>query len=118
MMKASEIKPTGWLFGINKPKTGMLMRKWEGICKSTKLMENTMLELINNPETTQEQLVLASKLYINVTKQLHNHAQMVDDYIYVGTTKVYREHMRSCPAYKTGEEDDCLCKDWEDNNVS
>jgi len=117
-MKASEIKPAGWLYGVGKLKTMILMRKWEGIRKNVRKMENTMLELINNPETTQEQLVLASKLYINVTKQLHNHAQMVDDYIYVGTTKVYREHMRSCPAYKTGEEDDCLCKDWEDNNVS
>lgn len=109
-MKASEIKPTGWLYGINKPKTNMLMRKWEGIRRSTELMENTMLELINNPETTQEQLVLASKLYINVTKQLHNHAQMIDDYIYHGHKL---NHMVSCPTYTTGIEAHCVCKDWE-----
>ena len=116
-MKASEIKPTGWYYGLNKPKTLALMRKWEGIRKSAKLMEETMLELMNNPETTPEQLVMASKLYTNVTKQLHDHATIIDVYIYHGHKLT---HMVSCPTYKSGIEEHCVCKDWQegDNNVS
>ena len=92
-----------------------LMRKWEGILKSTKLMEETMLELMNNPETTADQLVTASKLYTNVTKQLHDHAMMIDVFIYHGHKL---KHMTSCPTYTTGIKEHCVCKDWEPNNVS
>jgi hypothetical protein len=109
MMKASEINPNSWYYGINKPKTAMFMRKWESIQKSVKLMEETMLELMNNTETTPEQLVMASKLYTNVTKQLHDHATMIDVFIY-HSHKL--RHMVSCPTYKTGIEDHCVCKDW------
>jgi len=113
-MKASEINPNSLYYGINKPKSRGLERKWEGILKSVKLMENTMLELMNNPETTADQLVIASKLYTNVTKQLHDHAMMIDVYIYHAHKL---KHMVSCPTYKSGIEEHCVCKDWEDNNV-
>ena len=109
-MKASEIKPTGWLYGINKPKTNMLMRKWEGILKNVRLMEETLPLLMNNPETTPELLVMASKMYTNVTKQLHDHAMMIDTFIYHGHKLT---HMVSCPTYTTGIEAHCVCKDWE-----
>jgi hypothetical protein len=114
MMKASKINPSSWLYGRGSM---TLMRKWEGILKSTKLMENTMLELMNNPETTADQLVTASKLYTNVTKQLHDHAMMIDVYIYHGHKL---KHMTSCPTYTTGIKEHCVCKDWQegDNNVS
>jgi hypothetical protein len=114
MMKASKINPSSWRYGGGSMK---LMRKWEGILKSTKLMEETMLELMNNPETTADELVMASKLYTNVTKQLHDHAMMIDVFIYHGHKL---KHMTSCPTYKTGIKEQCVCKDWQegDNNVS
>ncbi len=108
-MKASEINPNSWYYGQNKPKTLALGRKWKEILKSAKLMEETLLELMNNPETTPEQLVLASKLYTNVTNQLHAHAMMIDTFIYYGHKL---KHMVSCPTYKTGNEALCTCKDW------
>jgi hypothetical protein len=118
MMKASEINPSSWYYGgLSKPRTTMLMRKWGNILKSAKLMEETLLELMNNTETTPEQLVMASKLYTNVTKQLHDHATMIDVFIY-HSHKL--RHMVSCPTYKSGIEEHCVCKDWQegDNNVS
>jgi hypothetical protein len=116
-MKASTIEPTSWMFGLNKPKTGVLMRKWNDIRKNVRHMEETMLLLMNNPETTPEQLVLASKIYTNVTQQLHDHAMIIDTFIYHGHKL---KHMQSCPAYRTGSESLCECKDWQEgaNNVS
>jgi hypothetical protein len=108
-MKASEINPNSWYYGMNKPKTLALNRKWNDIRKSAKLMEDTLLELMNNPETTPEQLSMASKLYTNVTQQLHDHAMMIDVFIYHGHKL---KHMVSCPTYKSGIEDHCVCKDW------
>ena len=113
-MKASEIEPNSWYYGLNKPKTRMLMRKWGDIRKNVKHMEETLLLLMNNPETTPEQLVIASKLYTNVTKQLHDHATVIDVFIYHGHKLV---HMVSCPAYKTGIEDYCVCKDWQEGEM-
>ena len=113
-MKASEIEPTSWYYGLNKPKTRMFMRKWEGILKNVRLMEETLPLLMNNPETTPEQLVIASKLYTNVTKQLHDHAKMIDVFIYHGHKLI---HMVSCPAYKTGIEEYCNCKDWQEGEM-
>jgi len=114
VMKASEIEPNSWYYGLSKPKTRMLMRKWDGIRKNIKHMEETLLVLMNNPETTPEQLVMASKLYTNVTKQLHDHATCIDVFIYHGHKLV---HMVSCPAYKTGLEDHCVCKDWQEGEM-
>ena len=113
-MKASEIDPTSWYYGLSKPKTRMFMRKWEGIRKNVKHMEETLLLLMNNPETTPEQLVMASKLYTSVTKLLHDHATIIDAFIYHGHKLT---HMVSCPAYKTGIEDHCVCKDWQEGDV-
>ena len=113
-MKASEIEPTSWYYGLSKPKTRMFMRKWEDIRKNVKHMEETLLLLMNNPETTPEQLVVASKLYTSVTKQLHDHAVIIDAFIYHGHKLM---HMVSCPTYKTGIEDHCVCKDWQEGEM-
>ena len=115
-MLASTIEPTSWFFGLNKLKTRMFMRKWDGIRKNVRHMEDSLLLLMNNPETTPEQLVLASKLYTSVTQQLHDHAQIIDTFIYHGHKLT---HMRSCPTYRTGNEKLCECKDWQEgaNNV-
>ena len=110
-MKASEINPNSWYYGMNKPKTMALERKWKGILKTARHMEETLLLLMNNPETTADQLVMASKLYTNVTKQLHDHATMIDVFIYHGHKL---KHMVSCPTYKSGNEDHCVCKDWQE----
>ena len=112
-MKASEIEPNSWYYGLNKPKTRMFMLRWERIRKNVKLMEDTLPLLMNNPETTPEQLVMASKIYTNVTKQLHDHATMIDVFIYHRHKLM---HMTSCPTYKTGIEEHCVCKDWQEEN--
>ena len=116
MKKASAIDPTSWLFGANKPKTAMLMRKWDGIRRNTRHMEETLLLLLSNPATTPEQLALAAQLYANVTRQLHDSANTIDDYIYQ-RGKPTSSHMLSCAAHRTGNEDLCECKDWQDQNI-
>jgi hypothetical protein len=113
-MKASEINPSSWYYGQNKPKTLALQRKWGGILRNARRMEELLPLLMNNPETTPEQLVMASKLYTNVTKQLHDHAMMIDVFIYHGHKLM---HMVSCPTYKTGIEDHCVCKDWQEDQI-
>jgi len=113
-MKASEIEPNSWYYGLNKPKARALMRKWEGIKRNARRMEELLPLLMNNPETTPEQLVMASKLYTNVTKQLHDHATIIDVFIYHGHKLT---HMVSCPTYKTGIEGHCVCKDWQEGQV-
>jgi len=101
-MKASEINPNSWYYGQNKPKALMLMIRWKRILKNVRQMEETLPLLMNNPETTPEQLVIASKLYTRVTQQLHDHALLIDMLIYHGHKLT---HMTRCPAYKTGIED-------------
>lgn len=110
-MKASDITPTSFGYG-NKPKTFAILSKWNNIRKNTRLMEESLLSLMNNPATTPEQLALASKMYANVTQQLQIHANVIDDYIYHGTKPT--THMLSCPAHKTGNEELCECKDWSE----
>lgn len=116
-MKASDIEPTSWMYGRSKLKTAVLMRKWNDIRKNVRHMEETMLLLMNNPETTPEQLVTASRLYTSVTQQLHDHATIIDTFIYHGHKLT---HMVSCPTQRTGNESLCECKDWQEeaNNVS
>ena len=58
-MKASEIEPNSWYCGLNKPKTRAFMRKWADIQKNARRMEELLPLLMNNPETTPEQLVIA-----------------------------------------------------------
>jgi len=113
-MKASEIEPNSWYYGLNKPKTRAFQRKWANIQRNARRMEALLPLLMNNPETTPEQLVMASKLYTNVTKQLHDHAVMIDVFIYHGHKLT---HMVSCPTYKTGIEEHCVCKDWQEGEV-
>ena len=113
-MKASEIYPASWYYGLNKPKARMLLRKWDDIRKKVRQMEELLPLLMNNPETTPEQLVLASKLYTNVTKQLYDHATVIDTFVYHGHKLT---HMMSCPAYKSGIEAHCECKDWKEGEM-
>ena len=117
-MKASEVKPSSWRFGLSNPKINILMRKWEGIRKNVDNMEDTMLKLMQNPQTTPEQLSMAAKLYADVTLKLNEAANMIDAYLYHGTKpEPLSTHMVSCPAYKTGIEDHCVCKDWQEGEM-
>jgi len=117
-MKASEMKPTAWRFGFNDPKINILMRKWEGIRKNVVHMEDTMLKLMQNPQTTPEQLSMVAKLYADTTQKLTDTANAIDAYLYHGTKpEPLSKHMVSCPTYKTGIEDHCVCKDWQEGQV-
>ena len=117
-MKASQVKPSSWRFGLSNPKINILMRKWEGIRKNVDNMENTMLKLMQNPQTTPEQLSMVAKLYADVTLKLSDCAKAVDDYLYHGTKpKPMSVHMMSCAAYKTGVEELCNCKDWQEGEM-
>lgn len=116
MKKASELNPTSWLFGANKPKTAMLMRKWDGIRRNARRMENMLIELMGNPATTPDQLAQAAKIYASVTRQLLECANAIDDHIYQ-RGKPKSSHMLSCAAHRTGDESLCECKDWQDQNI-
>ena len=116
-MKASEINPTSWRFGASQIKTDMLMRRWASVISNVRHMEDTLLKLMQNPQTTTEQLYLGAKLYSDMTTQLHQMAESIDSYIYSNQRKpeLSTPHMRSCYAMKTGREIDCNCADWGEN---
>ena len=117
-MKASEVKPSSWRFGLSNPKINILMRGWEGIRKNVDNMEETLLKLMQNPQTTPEQLSMAAKLYADVTLKLNEAANKIDAYLYHGTKpEPLSSHMVSCPAYKTGNEELCNCKDWQEGEM-
>jgi len=117
-MKASEVKPSSWRFGLSNPKINILMRKWEGTRKNVDNMEDTMLKLMQNPQTTPEQLSMVAKLYADVTLKLSDAANMIDAYLYHGTKpEPLSTHMMSCAAYKTGNEELCNCKDWQEGEM-
>lgn len=109
------MQPTSWVFAANNPKVGILMRKWNGIRENVKHMEDVMLKLMSNPQTTPEQMALVAKAYSNVTQRLHDTANTIDDYLYHGIKpKTFGTHMLSCAATRSGNEEDCNCKDWQD----
>ena len=117
-MKASEVKPSSWRFGLSNPKINILMRGWEGIRKNVDNMEETLLKLMQNPQTTPEQLSMAAKLYADVTLKLNEAANKIDAYLYHGTKpEPLSSHMVSCPTYKTGIEEHCVCKDWQEGEM-
>lgn len=118
-MKVSEIKPTAWRYGFNNPKINMLMRKWEGIRKNVVHMEDTMLKLMQNPQTTPEQLSMAAKLYADVSQRLADCAKAVDDYLYHDIKPEPKQsvHMMSCATTKSGNEELCNCKDWQQGEI-
>jgi hypothetical protein len=117
-MKASQVKPSSWRFGLSNPKINILMRKWENIRKNVDNMEDTMLKLMSNPQTTPEQLSMAAKLYADVTLKLNECAKAVDDYLYLGIKpEPMSAHMVSCATYKTGDEELCNCKDWQEGEM-
>lgn len=99
---------------MHNPKINILMRKWNGIRKNVVHMEDTMLSLMQNPQTTPEQLSMAAKLYADVTLKLYEAANAIDDYLYQRTKPEPKRavHMTSCAATKTGNEEFCNCKDW------
>ena len=115
-MKTSEMQPTSWSFGMNNPKINILMRKWNNIRKNVRHMEETMLTLMQNPQTTPEQLSMAAKLYADVTQKLTDTANAIDDYLYRGVNPTPKQstHMFSCAATQTGDEELCNCKDWKE----
>jgi hypothetical protein len=80
-MKASEVRPAMFNLGGLPIKKRFLIQRWEKIIKNTKHMEETMLTLMSNPETTPMQMVQVAKLYASVTKQLHEHAIKIDEYL-------------------------------------
>lgn len=114
-MKTSEMQPTAWQYGFHNPKINILMRKWEGIRKLVAHMEDTMLKLMSNPQTTPEQLSMAAKLYADTTQKLNDTANAIDAYLYRGEKpKTFGTHMMSCAATRSGNEEDCNCKDWQE----
>lgn len=118
-MKASEVKPSSWAFGLRHPKINILMRRWEGTNKNVVSMENTMLLLMQNPQTTPEQMAMAAKLYADVAQRLADCAKSVDDYLYHGIKPEPKQsvHMISCATTKTGNEEFCNCKDWQQGEM-
>jgi hypothetical protein len=64
------------------PKISILMRKWGDIRTNAQRMERTLLNLMNNPHTTPEQMSQAAKLYTDVTLRLYETTKKVDDYLY------------------------------------
>ena len=82
-MKASEIKLQSGLYGNHLSfQRKILMRKWGAVLRNAKHMEETLLALMANPETTPEQLSHAAKLYASVTKTLQETANKLDENIY------------------------------------
>ena len=118
-MKASATDPTSWAFGLSNPKINILMRRWEGIRKNVGNMENTMLLLMQNPQTTPEQLSMAAKLYADVSQRLADCAKSVDDYLYHDIKPEPKQsvHMMSCATTKSGNEELCNCKDWQQGEI-
>ena len=80
-MKSSDIEPTAWKFGASNVRTQVLMRKWRGIRDNVRHMEELLLTLMENPQTTPEQLSQAATLYSDMTKRLHESARAIDEYI-------------------------------------
>lgn len=117
--KASATDPTSWASGLRNPKINILMRRWTGIRKNVENMENTMLLLMQNPQTTPEQMSMAAKLYADVAQRLADSAKAVDDYLYHGIKPEPKQsvHMLSCGAAKSGNEEFCNCKDWQEGEM-
>jgi hypothetical protein len=82
-MKASDIEPQAWGFGNRMTfRRGDLMRKWHVIQRSVVHVEEALLLLMANPDTTSEQLKQAAETYANTTKLLHEFAKKIDESIY------------------------------------
>ena len=82
-MKASDIEPQAWGFGKRMTfRRGNLMRKWGTIQQGVRHMEETLMLLMANPETTPEQLKQAADTYASTTKLLHEYAVKIDESIH------------------------------------
>lgn len=76
---------------MSDPKINILMRQWSGIRTNVGHMEETLLKLMENPQSTPEQLAMAAKLYTSVTQKLTDCASAIDNYLYHGTEPVRKE---------------------------
>jgi len=82
-MRASDIEPQAWRFGNQMTfRRGNLMRIWRNIHRSVRRMEENLLLLMANPDTTPEQLQQVAEVYANTTKLLQEYAQKTDESIY------------------------------------
>ena len=82
-MKASEIVPP-MLERIGHTaslKLRMLLRKWYENRRNVEAFEHTMLELLSNPATTPDQMVMVSGLYADITKRMHEAAVTVNEHL-------------------------------------
>lgn len=76
---------------MRDPKINILMRKWSGIRTNVVHMEETLLKLMENPQSTPEQLAMAAKLYTSVTQKLTDCANAIDAYLYRSIEPVRKE---------------------------
>jgi Glu-tRNA(Gln) amidotransferase subunit E-like FAD-binding protein len=90
-------------------KQNMLARKWERIHTTKTQMETLLLALMKNPETDAEHLMQAHAMYAKVCEEIADISHHVINALR-SSTYVMSSHMRSCPSYKSGDEDDCVCK--------
>ena len=82
-MRASDIEPQAWGVGDRMTfRRGNLMRKWNVIQRSVVNVEEAILLLMANPDTTPEQLKQVAETYANTTKLLHDFAKKIDESIY------------------------------------
>ena len=82
-MRASDIEPQAWGVGDRMTfRRGNLMRTWRNIQRNVEHMEETLLLLMANPDTTPEQLQQAAEAYANTTKLLHEFAKKIDESIH------------------------------------
>jgi hypothetical protein len=90
-------------------KQSMLDRKWKRIHATKKHMETLLLALMENPATDAEHLVQAHTMYARVCKEIAEVSHHVSNALN-SSRYVKSSHMMSCPSYKSGDEDDCVCK--------
>lgn len=82
-MKASEIVPPMLeRIGQTAPlKLRMLLKKWYANRRNVETFETTMLELLSNPATTPDQMVMVSGLYADITRRMHEAAVTVNEHL-------------------------------------
>ena len=90
-------------------KQSMLSRKWRRIHASKTQMEKLLLALMENPETDAEHLMQAHTMYAKVCNEIAEVSHHVTNALR-SSSYDKASHMRSCPSYKSLDEDDCVCK--------
>ena len=90
-------------------KQNMLARKWERIHTTKTQMETLLLALMKNPETDAKHLMQAHTMYAKVCEEIADISHHVVNALN-SSSYDKSSHMRSCPSYKSLDEDDCVCK--------